>query len=238
MSESASVKMEEVRKWVEENNDAVSSSSVSSRASQRKDEQERLRRSKRELQLLEEKQEVERQLQLLKIDYEQLKQRRVLTEEIARTEAREKLLGELSGEEMASQDDEEELMLKNQNMGSGANPDISNDISQSPQDVKGIVAQLRKPQLEIKKFGGNRLRFLPFMRQFETLLEGVTNEDEKMAYLEQFTYGEANQIVQGYSFLDAKIGYGAAVKEFKERYGDTEAMAEEYIRRALAWNHI
>ena len=54
-----------------------------------------------------------------------------------------------------------------------------------------------------------------------------------MAYLEQYTTGEAHRIVTRYSFLPSDVGYKAAVKELSRRYGDAEVMANTYMHQVL-----
>ena len=68
-----------------------------------------------------------------------------------------------------------------------------------------ILLELQKPKLEIKK-----------------VVDNICNYDEKMAFLEQCTIGEANRIVARYSFLTADVGYPAEWKELSHRYGDVD----------------
>eukprot|EP00794_Sanderia_malayensis_P020968 gene20968-23024_t len=59
-----------------------------------------------------------------------------------------------------------------------------------------------------------------------------------MAYLEQYTIGEAHRVVTGYSFLPSDVGFKAAVKELSRHYGDAEVMANSYVQQALQWPMI
>jgi hypothetical protein len=61
------------------------------------------------------------------------------------------------------------------------------------------------------------------------------SEDEKMNYLEQFTYGEAHKVVQGFGHLRGEYAYKAAMKQLEDRYGDTEVIANAFIKKALDW---
>lgn len=42
----------------------------------------------------------------------------------------------------------------------------------------------------------------------------------------------------GFSYLDAAVGYPAAIKELKRRYGDPEVIANSYIKKVLSWPPI
>ncbi|XP_050397841.1 uncharacterized protein LOC126815871 [Patella vulgata] len=105
--------------------------------------------------------------------------------------------------------------------------------------ITDIVQHLRRPGTEIKKFGGNPIEFPQFMRQFLTKLVSCTsNDDERLNYLEQYTYGQPNKIVCGYSYLEACIAYPAVVKELEERYGDPNIIGNAFVKRALDWPTI
>ena len=92
--------------------------------------------------------------------------------------------------------------------------------------------------MEIRRFDGDCLSFNKFKRQFKSRVENICNADEKMAFLEQCTTGEANRIVAWYSFLNADVGYPAAWKELLRRYGDVEVMANAYLKCLLNWQPI
>lgn len=102
-----------------------------------------------------------------------------------------------------------------------------------------IVRHLRKPHSEIKGFSGDVLDYNRFVRQFNSVV-ATNSEDveEQMNFLEQYTAGEANRIVTGYSFLPARQGLAAAWKELEDRYGDTNVIANAYIQKAVSWPNI
>ncbi|XP_033120783.1 uncharacterized protein LOC117119913 [Anneissia japonica] len=76
------------------------------------------------------------------------------------------------------------------------------------------------------------------MRQFTARVVGCTDtDDEKLYYLEQFTKGEANKGT-GFSYLDSKTAYSAAMKELEDRYGDQDVIANAFMKKALAWPPI
>ncbi|KAK3086822.1 hypothetical protein FSP39_023974 [Pinctada imbricata] len=102
--------------------------------------------------------------------------------------------------------------------------------------IQSVVQYLRRPIPEIKKFGGNPLEFRRFLRQFHAkVVLNTHDDDERMNYLEQLTYGEANRCVAGFSHLSGDRAYKAAMKQLEERYGDNEVIATAFIKKALDW---
>lgn len=75
-----------------------------------------------------------------------------------------------------------------------------------------------------------------FIRQFNTKVCANTSSFEKrFNFLLQFTSGEANRIVTGYSHLDAERGYLQALDKLKNRYGDPDVVAQTYVKKAFNW---
>ncbi|XP_041354482.1 uncharacterized protein LOC121372257 [Gigantopelta aegis] len=118
--------------------------------------------------------------------------------------------------------------------------DIRESYRQKNDDViMSVVHLLKKPTPEIINFSGDPLTYKQFMRQFRTKVVNNTDSvDERMNYLEQFTSGDANKVVKGYSYLDAEQGYPAALKELEERYGNEEKIAQAFVKRAMDWPDI
>ncbi|XP_062588283.1 uncharacterized protein LOC134249947 [Saccostrea cucullata] len=113
------------------------------------------------------------------------------------------------------------------------------EFPSSSASVQAVVKHLRKPTPEIKKFGGNPLDYRKFLRQFNAkVVINCDNDDEKMNYLEQLTFGEANKVVSGYSHLSGERAFEAAMRQLEERYGDTDVIATAFIRKALEWPSI
>lgn len=157
--------------------------------------------------------------------------------ELEVSNAKTKVLEEL--ERSMYDNDESEIKLKyNQKQ-----PVIRDNRTNSAQDfcmlgLLELTKELNKPNVEIVKFQGNPIDYNRFIRQFETkVVKNTDSYDEKMN-LFQFTTGEANEIATGYSHLNAEIGFKATLKEFKERYGDPDVVANSYVKRALDWPFI
>ena len=115
--------------------------------------------------------------------------------------------------------------------------ELSFDSSHSSNhEMSQLIRQLKKPQCDITKFSGDPLRYRKFLRQFEMrILANTDDDDERVNYLELYTVGEANRIVQSLSHLPAKEAYAAVRREFEDRYGDTEIIAASFVSKALQW---
>ncbi|CAG2235127.1 unnamed protein product [Mytilus edulis] len=74
------------------------------------------------------------------------------------------------------------------------------------------------------------------MREDQELEESLIKDE--IVTLLQFTIGEPHRIASGFSHLDAKKGYEAALEEFNDRYGDPDVIAHAYVKRALDWSVI
>ena len=98
---------------------------------------------------------------------------------------------------------------------------------------------MNKPKAEIQKFEGNPMAYHIFIREFNTKVCANSNSyEERSIFLLQFTSGEANIIVTGYSQLNVEAGYKAALDEFKDHYGEPDMIAQAYVKTALNWQTV
>ncbi|CAC5382829.1 unnamed protein product [Mytilus coruscus] len=137
--------------------------------------------------------------------------------------------------DIAIADAKTKLLDKYENLELESNSTHVSEVESIPK--KSDIVQ--KPAVNYNKFGGNPLEYRKFYRQFQArIVANTDNEEEKMTYLEQFTYGEASKVVSGFSHLIGEHAYSAAIKQLEERYGDTEVIANAFIKRALEWPTI
>ena len=96
-----------------------------------------------------------------------------------------------------------------------------------------IAGLMDKPKHEIKKFSGDPLQYQRFIRQLNAQAFRYCDDDEeKFAYLEQFTEGHANSLVG--AFAHKLIGkFQAALNALEERYGDHDVVASHYLDKVL-----
>ena len=95
------------------------------------------------------------------------------------------------------------------------------------------------PKTEIFKFDGDFTRYQIFIRAFETLIsDKLTDEEEKLYYLEQYTTGSPREIVRACLHMDPSEGYKEARRLLERRYGDSERIATAYVNKVLEWKNI
>ena len=106
-------------------------------------------------------------------------------------------------------------------------------------NLLSLVQHLNKPTSVIDKFDGDPLRYQHFMRQFRSrVVNNCNDSEERLNFLEQYTTGEAQQIVISFSYLDPQTGYDAALRELENRYGDQDVIVDQYIKKVLSWPTI
>ncbi|KAJ8017933.1 hypothetical protein HOLleu_44355 [Holothuria leucospilota] len=230
---------------------AGSKSSIGSKASSLKEaerakEEELLQRTK----WLKEKQALEMKLKQLELEMAHQAESHEMEKLLAESRGRSQVLGEIEMDEDSQEensqclDDEEHEVTSISSKKSDREllnkGDAEPKKSEQHDDEKlgEVLKELQKPKLEIKKFSGDCMGFNKFMRQFKSRIEGLCSNDERIAYLEKYTTGEAHQIVVGFSYLDAAVGYPAAIKELKRRYGDPEVIANSYVKKVFSWPPI
>ncbi len=105
--------------------------------------------------------------------------------------------------------------------------------------IASVVREMKKPQIDLAKFSGDPLDYNRFIRHFSSKITQYTsNDEENLTFLEQFTTGEAHDIVVGYSYLSADVGYRAAMDELERYYGDNDVIAHAFIAKALNWPNM
>ncbi|XP_043222567.1 uncharacterized protein LOC122381883 [Amphibalanus amphitrite] len=94
------------------------------------------------------------------------------------------------------------------------------------------------PKPEIPVFSGDPTRFHQFLRAFDGRIDSVvTDEGDKLCYLEQFTSGVPRDIVRGCMFMSSG-GYQEARRLLLKRYGNPQKMTESFIERLMAWPQV
>ena len=169
------------------------------------------------------------------IQAEELKNKNIIEEEKLRLKHKEeelKLQGELKRSQAKCQILEEEDDNKSY---------FSTSVSKKSDSavLDSVVRQLNKPTVELQTFHGDPLTYNRFMRQFRSkVVSNCPDPEERINYLEQYTSGEARDIVIGYSYLDSHKGYEAAIKELDYKYGDQDIIVNAFIAKALSWAPI
>lgn len=107
-------------------------------------------------------------------------------------------------------------------------------IVSSKSNVANNTRSFKLPKIELKKFDGDLLNWLPFWSQFEKIHEDPDlHESDKFQYLlqsmEQGT--RARDFIDSYP-MTAK-NYSKAISALKERFGNNDLLIEVYVRELI-----
>jgi len=118
--------------------------------------------------------------------------------------------------------------LEGENLGTRSQGSHASELS--PRYVRSF----KLPKIELKKFNGELLSWLPFWSQFEKIHEDpVLHDSDKFQYLVQSMESgtRAREFIASYP-MTAK-NYPKAIKALKERFGNPDLLIEVYVRELL-----
>ena len=108
--------------------------------------------------------------------------------------------------------------------------------------LKGFSLQQQKaslPSPRVPLFDGNPLEYHNFIRAFENIIETkVISNSERLYYLEQFTTGQARELVKSCHHMTAERSYQEARALLKRNYGNEYRIAAAYMEKVLKWPDI
>lgn len=92
---------------------------------------------------------------------------------------------------------------------------------------------------KVPVFDGDPCQYPSFMRGFHLVINAnVTSDKEKLMYLEEYTSGLAQKIVNTYKCLPAAKGYKTALRELEERFGKEETIVRECLWKVINFPKI
>ena len=95
------------------------------------------------------------------------------------------------------------------------------------------------PKRDVPVFNGDPLSFQPFILAFEHSIESNTsNCQDRLYFLEQFTEGQARDIVRSCMHMEARRGYAEARQLLKKYFGNEMKIANAYLEKAFNWTLI
>lgn len=95
------------------------------------------------------------------------------------------------------------------------------------------------PRKDVPVFKGDPLTYKSFIRSFEHAVESKADTYEDVFYyLEQYTSGEAQELVRSCEHMPAEKGYKEARRLLKKHYGNELKIANAYMEKALNWPSI
>ncbi|XP_064645133.1 uncharacterized protein LOC135498680 [Lineus longissimus] len=95
------------------------------------------------------------------------------------------------------------------------------------------------PVCSIPTFSGNPLDYKLFMRAFEHEVMSKTDSfADRLYYLEQYTAGEAKDILRSCVHMKPVEEYNQALALLKHHFGDEYRITTSYVEKALKWDTI
>lgn len=95
------------------------------------------------------------------------------------------------------------------------------------------------PKREVPVFDGDPLSYQSFFHAFKYLIEDKTSSSQdRLYFLEQFTAGQARDLVRSCLHMEAGRGYTEAQQFLKKHFGNEMKIANAYIEKALNWTAI
>ena len=95
------------------------------------------------------------------------------------------------------------------------------------------------PKREVPVFDGDPLLYQSFINAFTHLIEDKTsNCQDRLYFLEQFTLGQARDLVRSCLHMNARQGYTEARQLLHKHFGNEMIIANAYLEKALNWTLI
>ena len=95
------------------------------------------------------------------------------------------------------------------------------------------------PKREVPVFKGDPPSYQPFMHAFKYLIEDKTSSSQdRLYFLEQFTAGQARDLVRSCMHMDARRGYSEAMQLLAKHFGDEMKIANADLNKAQNWTAI
>ena len=95
------------------------------------------------------------------------------------------------------------------------------------------------PKQQPSVFTGNYFDYPYFITAFESLIESrVEDPQQRLYYLNQFTNGEAREVIKGLVTLNSPEAYAKARSLLKERFGHPYRVAHAYKEKLMNWTAI
>ncbi|XP_043241728.1 uncharacterized protein LOC122391661 [Amphibalanus amphitrite] len=102
-----------------------------------------------------------------------------------------------------------------------------------------LAKRFHLPMLEMSTFDGDLGKYRCFMRAFHAnIVAKVSNEEEKLSYLHQYTRGRPREIVSTCLHLPPEQGFTEAISLLERRYGGTIQVAAGLVDQLLQCSNL
>ena len=114
-------------------------------------------------------------------------------------------------------------------------------LSESAHVTKALSMHIQRsllPQTDLTPFSGNVQDYRLFTRAFDTRVANKTDDqNELLAYLDQFTRGRPNRVVRNFLHLGEQ-GYRQARLALEREYGNSHILIDSYVGKLRSWPRI
>ena len=116
-------------------------------------------------------------------------------------------------------------------------------MMQRQTDITELLARnqqlFRLPKRDVPVFQGDPLEFRSFIRAFIHAIDSRAESNaDKLYFLEQYTRGEARDLVRSCQHMPDHRGYAKALRLLQEKYGNELKVATALIEKASKWPQI
>jgi transposase InsO family protein len=110
------------------------------------------------------------------------------------------------------------------------NSSIAQLILDGQRQQHELIDSIRLPNTQTLSFDGDALKYWPFVRAFENVIDKSQLDDNaKLLRLVQCCTKEAKKIIEACLFMDGPAGYTRARKLLKDRFGNEYKIAQAWI---------
>ena len=178
---------------------------------------------------------LESELEKIRLNYKDEEVR--IQAEITETEAKEKVYFE--NEESSQKDDESQASICSKAQHFRLNEDTTKTRKDLFETLVTFTMKNSMPKTQIKTFDGDYSKFSLFLKSFDSIITSkLTDDEEKIYYLSQYTSGKPHEIVKACMHLPHGIGYKEARKSLEKRYGNSDLIVTKYINSILTFQNI
>ena len=118
-------------------------------------------------------------------------------------------------------------------------PASNQESNQSILDLSNVLKSHNLPKIELATFNGNPIEFYNWLTTFEQIIEdGTTDPTKRLHYLKQYTSGDANTLVSGFSLYGSSDGYNLAKAELIKEFGNPNVIARSFIDKIEKFKNI
>ena len=114
-------------------------------------------------------------------------------------------------------------------------------LSESAHVTRALSMHIQRsllPQTDLTPFSGNVQDYRLFTRAFDTRVANKTDDqNELLAYLDQFTRGRPNRVVRNFLHLGEQ-GYRQARLALEREYGNSHILIDSYVGKLRSWPRI